>query len=199
MTDFLNNDIVRLGCVQELDGLHEIVNVLNVKIVSGGPMFFAAAAEDFGEYCDDAYALISASISDLVDEKHISIKNLTQTTVWGNIAWPTYTGGSQVAEAVAPQVACLGFGRTSISRVQIRKYLGLFTELNMTDGVWDGTVRGACENFMAYHITEQTMTNGLHLLGIAYRVSDGRVTEALSAATSANPVIQRRRRRGRGS
>lgn len=199
MADFETGDVVRLGCVMELESLHDVVNVLYQKIVSGGGMDFAQAALDLSEYADQLYLLIAARQTDLLDEKHIAVKNMTQGTVWGNIAWGAYGGGVNGSDATTPQVACLAYGRTPISRVQIRKYLGIFTQADLTDGVWDSPVTSVCDDFIGEHITEQTMTEGLVLKGCAYRLSDGRVTFAVSPSTSAHPVIQRRRRRGRGS
>lgn len=199
MADFEQDDVIRIGCVLQVSGAYEVVNVLNVIKLDGTSRTFAQLSPDIQEYCDALYATIEGRQTDLLTGKHISIKNMTQLTVWGNIAWDTYAGGTEVAEPTALQVACLGFGRTPLSRVQIRKYLGVFTELNLVDGAWDGTVRGACDNFMTYHIASQALTGGLNIQGIAYRPSDGRVVYATSAATSVQPVIQRRRRRGRGS
>lgn len=199
MADFDTSDVIRLGCVTQLDGLYEVVNVFHVQITGGGNLPFATASADLQEYCDALYAYIEASQSDFQTDKHISIKNMTQAEVWGNIAFSAYAGGTNVNSMTAPQVACLAFGRTVLSRVQIRKYLGVFTVANFPEGVWDGVVRGACDNLMTYHIAIQTMTNGMQLKGCAYRESDARVTFATGAVTSAQPVIQRRRRRGRGS
>lgn len=124
---------------------------------------------------------------------------MTQNTVWGNIAWDAYAGGTLAEQSTSLQVALLGFGRTAISRVQLRKYFGVFTERDMTSGAWLANVRGACDDLMVDHVQEQVMAGGLALQGCAYRLSDGRVTLATSVSTSEQPVIQRRRRRGRGS
>lgn len=198
MADFNDGDVVRLGCVQEIDLTDDLVNVLHVTINSGGPMAFAAASQDFQEYCDALYNPLVTSVSSRVTSKHISVKNVTQAQVWGNIAWLTYGGGSSGSDAVANQLAVLVWGRTTRPRVQIRKYLGLFTEINITNGLWISALQALCGAFMVYHIAPQTMTNGLVLQGCAYNYALSRVTLANSYAVSANPVVQRRRRKGRG-
>ena len=199
MADFNEGDVVRLGAVQEFDAAVEVVGVLHVVLQDATFLPFAAAAQDFQEYCDALYALYEASTSDLQLPKHISVKNITQAAVWGNIAWNIYSGGTNVADPTAPQVALLAWGRTSISRVQMRKYLGVGTEVEMTGGTWLAAARTRGQAFIDYHITPQTMGNGLILRGCAYKGDIARVTYAVTGTTSANPVIQRRRRRGRGS
>lgn len=199
MADFNEGDVIRLGCVQEFDGSEDIVNVLHVVPQDATFMTFAEAALEFQEYTDALYDIIAASLSELMLPKHISVKNVTRNEVWGNIAWDTYAGGTNVSDPTAPQVCVLGWARTNISRVQMRKYLGVFCEGDMTLGTWTAPLAAFCQDFMSYHILPQTMTGGLILKGAAVRESDKRVTFGVSGTASRNPVIQRRRRRGRGA
>ncbi len=199
MADFDTGDVVRLGCVQKLDGLHDIVNVLHVQITAGGGLTFAAAALDFQEYCSALFTLIDLVVVDNVTADHISVKNVTQSTVWGNIAWGTYTGGQNIQDPLHSQVALLAYGRTHLSIVQISKYLALMSDVEILGGVWTVTARVAAQAFIDYHIVGQLMAGGLILQGCAYRPLPVRVVFATSGTTSEVPVIQRRRRLGRGS
>ncbi len=199
MADFDTGDVVRLGCVMRFDELFDIVNALHVKIVSGGGLAFAAFTLDVQQYCDALYANISGRLSERVTDDRISIKNVTQSTVWGAIAWGAFTGGINVGDPTALATALLAWGRTQISRVQIRKYLGVFTETDMEGAVWNATARAAGQNYIDYHIVENLMDEGTVLQGVAYSPSLVRATPALTGATSAFPVTQRRRRQGRGS
>lgn len=199
MADFDTNDVVRLGCVMKFDGLYDIVNVLHVQITAGGGLAFAQATLDFQQYTDALYDTIDQLQSQLVTDDRISIANRTQNTVFGAIAWDAYVGGTLAQDPTPLQVALLAFGRTSVSRVQIRKYLGVFCEPNMTVGLWDAAARAAADAFMVYHVAGQTMDEGLVLRGCAYRHVTPRVVFAQSVSTSQVPVIQRRRRVGRGS
>lgn len=199
MADFDTGDVVRLGMVQKTTIAGDIVSVANVQITAGGGLAFAAASQDLQEWADTLWATVAADISNTQTADHISIKNMSQDTVWGNIAWNAYSGGTDVADPTAPQVALLVWGRTNRSRVQLRKYLGVFTEPDMTSGEWSAGVRSLAQNFIDYLITGHTMTNGMVLRGCAYRESDARVTFAVTGTTTANPVIQRRRRSGAGS
>lgn len=199
MADFETNDIIRLGGVCRFDGAIDIVNTFHVMIVAGGPMAFAQASQDFVEYMDTLMDYVDAVQSTLITDDYISIKNVSQSTVWGSVAWNAYTGGADAGAATAPQVACLGFARTMLSRVQIRKYFGVFTQGDITDGEWLSAVTTPVYNAMGWHIQQQVMTQGLTLLGVAWSDLYTRATVALSPAASPTCVIQRRRRRGRGS
>lgn len=199
MADFDTGDIVRLGAVQKYAGVSDIVGVLHLRINAGGGLAFAQASLDFQEYCDTLYALFEAQVSVLQLPEHISVQNVTQSTVWGNIAWDAYDGGTSAADVLAAQTAMLVWGRTAISRVQIRKYLGVLTEPFLTTGAWTAAARAAGLNFINYHIAAQAMTEGLVLQGVAWSPSLSRATTAVSGTTSPIPVTQRRRRTGRGS
>lgn len=199
MTDFLSGDIVRLGAVMRYNSTDDIVGVWHARIESGGPMAFAAAAQDFAEYIDDLYRSLVSYYSTVVVGDHISIKNMTKDEVWGNIAWgPAFTG-TNVSDRLPLQVALLAWGRTAKSRVQIRKYFGPFTEVDQTAGAWAAGIQSAVAARMAYHIASQTMTNGLELRGVAYNRTLGTYTYAIGATATTNPVVQRRRRQGRGA
>lgn len=180
------------------DNSDAIVNVWNVQINSGAPMAFAAAAQDFAEYVEALYRPIVASYPTRLVSDRISVKNETQSTVWGAIAWEVLFQGTNVGDPAPTQTCLLGWARTPISRVQIRKYFGPFTEVEMSLGFWNAPVRAECQGTMDYHIVPNAMTNGLILQGVAYSVLLARATLALTATTAETPVVQRRRRRGRG-
>lgn len=199
VADFDNGDIIRLGAVMRYDGTDDMVNVWHVRIESGGPMAFAAASADFAEYVDDLYRSLVSYYSTVTVGDHISCKNVTQATVWAAFAWsPAFTGTNAI-DRLATQMALLAWGRCAKSRVQIRKYFGPFTEQNMTSGLWVAAIQSACVARMFYHIAAQTMTNGLELKGVAYNRTAGTYEYALGATASTNPVVQRRRRVGRGA
>ncbi len=199
MADFDNGDVVRLGAQFLMNATDTIVNVWHVRIEAGAPMAFAAAAQDFQDYMGFLYSgLMTYYVTTFLSDR-ISVKNETQNTVWGSIAFGVPLAGSSVGDETAQQTALLGWGRTQISRVQIRKYWGPFTETDMSNGLWLSGIRAAVLGRMDYHIGSQTLGNGLELIGVAYNKILERATPALSATTTAVPVVQRRRRQGRGS
>lgn len=199
MADFDTGDVVRLGAKIAFDSTYDIVNVFNLRINSGGNLPFATASLDLQEWLDDFYGYLTTyMVNDCVADS-VSVKNETQDLVFGSMSWGTWSGGGHVGDPTPPGVALLGFCRTKYSRVQIRKYLGVFTDEYLTSGYWNSTIRGACDNAMSYLLNQQTMTNGLVLQGVAYNPTTGTARFGLTPSTSQEPVYQRRRRRGRGS
>lgn len=199
MADFETGDVIRLGVAFLMDTSDAIVNVFHVRIESGGPLAFAAAAEDLQEYIHYIYNPMMGSYATGLESDRISVKNETQETVWGAIAFQDPLSGSGGGNYTPLQVALLGYARTPISRVQIRKYWGPFLETAVTLGLWASGLRATCQTAMDYHIAEHTMGNGLELLGVAYSKSLDRAVEAYSSTTAEVPVVQRRRRKGRGA
>ena len=192
-------DVLRFGCVQVFNGTVDIVNVFHVEVVATPAGGFSAIAGDIQEYCDTMFATIASALSDMVNSDRISVSNETQGLVFGSIEWDSFAGGSNVADVTAPGVCCLTWARTVYPRVQMRKYLGPFTEADMTDGTWAGGLTTACNNLLDYHIALQELDDGLQVVGIAYNKALDRRAGAISTTVSANPVYQRRRRLGAGS
>ena len=199
MADFENGDVVRLGAQFLLNGTDALVNVYTLQINSGGPMAFAAAAQDFADYLNSLYGGFLAYWPTTFQTDRISVKNETQDTVWGAIAWKTVLTGTNINDSLPPQVALLGWGRTPLSRVQIRKYFGVFCENHISNGLWASGLRFVVDTAMQYVIAPQTQPNGLVLQGVAYNKALARATTALTVTTAEVPVIQRRRRVGRGA
>jgi len=199
MADFDNGDVVRLGASFLYQSSEQVVNVWTVKIESGGSLTFAQGSLELAEYVDELYQLCIGWYKTTFTSDRISVKNETQNTVWGSIAFENVLAGTQITDPLPQQVALLGWGRTPISRVQIRKYFGPLTENALSAGQWSSSVRASFQDVMDYHITSQTMTGGLELRGVAYNKPLDRATPALTATTAVVPVVQRRRRLGRGS
>lgn len=199
MADFEIGDVVRLGAAFLVDTTDAIVNVFHARIESGAPMAFAAAAEDFQDYIHFIYNPTMAQYPEAFLSDRISVKNETQDTVWGSIAFASPLAGTNVGDMLALQLGLLSWGRTPISRVQIRKYWGPFTEANITDGLWLSGIRAIFQDAMDYHILPHTMPNGLELVGVAYSKAFDRATLAYSSTTAQVPVVQRRRRKGTGA
>lgn len=199
MADFETGDVVRLGASFLLDVSDVIVNVFHAKIVDGGPMAFAAAAQDFQDYIHYIYNPTMGQYSNVFASDRISVKNETQNTVWGSIAFASSLVGAETGDRMNAQTALLSYARTPLSRVQIRKYWGPFTKVDLLNGLWISSIRATFQTAMDYHIAPHVMPNGLELLGVAYNKLLGRATEAYSSTTAQVPVIQRRRRTGTGA
>lgn len=192
-------DVLRVAAVLEFKGAEDIVNVFHLKHTGAGSFTFAEILTPLADYFDDLYAEITSVLSDEILPNYLSLANITQSTVLGAFAWGSFAGGTDTGDPTASQLCCLAYARTVLSRVQIRKYLGVFTESQMTNGLWLTGVSSACNDFMAYHITAQQPTTGLTLKGCAYNAGLARATFGISPHASTAPVVQRRRREGRGS
>lgn len=199
MADFDNGDIIRIGAVLEFKGAHAIANVWTAEIISGGSLSYAVMYTKAADYMDILYAHIASILSDDVLPDYLTLANLTQGTVGGAFAWDTFAGGTNANDPTAAQLACLAYARTRVARVQIRKYLGVMTDNNMTNGLWGSAVTSPCQIMMADFITDNDVGGGTVLRGVAYRPLDQRVTYGQSAHSSVEPVVQRRRREGRGA
>lgn len=199
MADVETGDILRVAAVMRISEISDIVNTWHLRVSAGGGIAWAEASLDIQEYMDDLYAYLTTYITDEQEADHLEMVNMTQDTTYGSFAWDTWTGGTNVNDPTAWQVSALGFVRTYKPRVQIRKYLGVFTDDQMTDGMWGSTLRSAIINMMTYHQGSQAMTQSLTLKGVAYNATAGTYQNGVSTSCSAAPVIQRRRRPGTGS
>jgi hypothetical protein len=183
----------------KFDTQHSIVNVWTVNVDAGGPATFASWQTAIQNYTAALYTYMNSYLVNNLVVDSIGVQNLTQGLVFGSMSWSGWGGGAATGDSLPLGCALLVFGRTLVPRVQIRKYLGVIGEVEATDGVWSGTVRGAAENMMTYHITQQTPDTGKQLTGIAYNPTTLAKTYATSVSSSGEVAYQRRRRRGRGS
>lgn len=199
MADVENGDILRIGATWQLEGAYEITNVWHAKVVAGGGIPYAEAALDVQDYMADIYVQLEPRLSNDMVTDFLTLSNVTQDTTFGAIAWQGEIQGDIETPITAPGVCLFAWARTLKPRVQIRKYFGVFTEAEMDDGVWNGTVRGVADAAMVIHVQDYTGGPALTLKGVAYNREFGTHVEAISVATSGEPAYQRRRKRGRGS
>lgn len=199
MADFDSLDVFKVGAVMKFKGVHDVVNVWTAQLTTGGGVDYAAMYGYVADYMDILYPNITSVLSNEMDVDYLTLSNLTQDTVGGAFAWGTFAGGTHVGQPVAAQLAVLAYARTRVPRVQIRKYLGVFTEDNLTNGLWVSAVTTPCSDMMADFITAQAIGGGLEATGCAYNAVGPRVTFGQSPHISIAPVVQRRRREGRGS
>lgn len=199
MAEVDQGDVLRIGAIWTFEGTHQVANIWHAQNVAGGDRSYAAASVDVAQYMDDLYDNILANLSNEMVADYITLANVTQATTMGAIAWPVPLTGGGAGDVTAPGVCLFAYSRTFTPRVQIRKYLGVFTEPEMTDGLWGAGVRAAAMAMMAAHVTNYVGAGGMTLLGVAYNRTLQTVTLGVSTSTSGEPAYQRRRRRGRGS
>lgn len=199
MADINDGDVIRIAAVMQLDLVHEITNVWHVLVVSGAPMTFAAATPDFQEYMDLMWFDLDARLSDHQTADRLEIQNVTTNEVFGSIDWGDFTAGAGVGDHNPLGVCAFAWGRTRTPRVQIRKYMGVFTEAELLDGRWTSVLLAELQTMIDEHIGQNTMSAGLVLQGVAWNRTLKTYTVATSGAVQAEAAYQRRRKRGRGS
>lgn len=199
MAEIDNGDVLRIGCAWVYDDAYEVTNVWHALAGSGANKAFVDIIDDVQEYVDALYTEMDTYLHEDMVVDRISVANVTQDLVFGSINYGVLAAGNMTLDPVAAGVALLAWARTLKSRVQIRKYYGVCGETSLTDGVWVSSIRTAAYTDMEYHIATNVMTDGLALTGVAWNRATLTYTLATGVATSAEPVYQRRRRRGRGS
>lgn len=199
MADFENNDIITLSARMTYDTSYSIVNVWTVILDNGGPLSFSQVQTAIQNYLDTLYGYLTTYLVDNQDPSSIGVRNETQGTVFGSMSWGSWAGGTNTVDPTPTGVALLAFARTKAPRVQIRKYFGVFGEDLTSNGLWTGTVRGAAENAITYHIGQQTPDTGITWTGVAYNPVGPVVNYGWTVASSAQPAYQRRRKMGVGA
>lgn len=199
MADFENGDIIRIAASLIYDLTEELVNVYHLRINDGGPFSWASMAPGLQDYMDGVMTTLDTELSTLISAGLLSVSNVTQSTVFGAIAWGAFSAGGAAGEPTAAGVTCFAFARTRKPRVQIRKYYGVFPQAAMVDGVWDAGVTGACGDSMDYHIAEQNPFAACDIQGVAYNRTLLTWEYGVTVSTNGEPSYQRRRRRGVGS
>lgn len=199
MADFEVGDIIRIAGVLTYDSTETLVNTYHVELTAGGPLAWADFFPRVQDYMDDIMQLIDTELSTLVVTDVLQVANVTQDTVFGAVGWGDFAQGGAAGEPTAAGVACFGFIRTRLPRVQIRKYYGVFPQSSMVDGIWDAGVTAAVQDAMDTHMADTLAGSGVYLQGVAYNRTLGTHTTGVSAAVRDEPAYQRRRKRGVGS
>lgn len=199
MADVETGDVLRIGATFLIQSVYEYTNVFHVRVTAGGPLSFADAADDIGEYMTDIYNEFIGRCTDQMTSYLITLQNLTQDTTYGAFAWPAPVNGPLATQYLPLGVACLCWGRTVKPRVQVRKYWGVFTEGDLANGSWTAALLTDCQDALSIHLTSYAGTNGLTMLGVAYNRTTQTTTDATGVTSTAEPAYQRRRKRGRGS
>lgn len=199
MAQIENGDILRIATSLLYDGIHEITNVWHVLVTGGGEKTFLEVEDDIQEYVDRLFEDIDTLLVTEITADSIGVSNATQGLVFGQIDFGTFAAGGDANDVTPAGSCCLAFGRTYQPRVQIKKYFGVFSRASMSEGKWVTAARNGVALCMGVHVTEQTMTDGLKLLGVAYNRTLATYQVVQSVVVREEPAYQRRRTRGRGS
>lgn len=194
-----DGDVLRIAAgFTYLAGGDEQVNTYFFELLSGGPMLDANALIDAGEMMERLYTHVLATQPITLKYNTLAVKNVTQDLLLGTIPWPTLIQGTGTGVAVSSQVAQLIFGRTSVPRVQMRKYVVGLQEEDVSNSLLTGAQITALTNMALELVAFQFPTNG-NWVPIAYNAVLDRRTRPVSAGVSLSTRTQRRRTLGRGA
>lgn len=199
MADFDSGDVLRLGAGLIYDGLYDVVNVWHVRAGATSGQNWAAVEAMVQDWLDGVYADLKTPLSDEIGTGQVSVANVTQDTTLGTILWSPTWAGANGSEPTAAGVCAFAWGRTHKPRVQLRKYFGVFCEINVVDGSWSTGVQDDVEAALTYAITPRSIDQFTEVQAVVYNRTLGTYELAYSVASAAEPAYQRRRKRGRGS
>lgn len=199
MADVDNGDIIRIGSGLIFDGLYDVVNVWHALTETTVGRTWAQLETAVQTWLEGIYTGLKAPLNDTIGTGSVSVANVTQATTLGSIPWSPTWAGVESGEQTAAGVCCFTWARTYKPRVQIRKYFGVFGEVNVTTGSWTSTVRNACEAALLYAITARSVESFTNFQAVAYNRDLATYQLGVSVDSSAEPAYQRRRKRGRGS
>lgn len=141
-------DVVRLTAEMLNQGIDDVQNVYHVLKVDGGSMTDADFMDDMADQLDLMYAFLTPrQITTHTYEQITGQKVFGGDDLMPDTAWPARIAGVQTADALPPQVAAMVAGQTVVSKVQGRKYLGGFTEIDNVNGVLESILVTALTNF----------------------------------------------------
>lgn len=199
MADVDSGDVLRIGAGLIYEGIYDVVNVWHILMETEEGRSWVGAEAAIQLWLNATYATLKTPLNDSIGTGPVSVANVTQVTTLGTIEWSPTWAGVESGEPTASGVCCFAWGRTYKPRVQIRKYFGVFGEVNVTTGSWTGTVQDACEDAMDYAIAPHALGQFTLMQAVAYNRTLLTYEKAHSTDVSAEPAYQRRRKRGRGS
>lgn len=178
-------------------------NVFNATIAgSGGPYDEDEVADDMLDWVEAMYLEIVGSLSDEVDGSQVQVYEYDAIDDdWDEVGTKTWSYDPAVATDQLPRgVALLINCRTIDPDVQGKKYLGGYTELAVTDGLFGGGSISQAADFADVWLTAfMGATSGADFQPVIWSPTGTTaklVTGDFSIATI--PAYQRRRKRGVG-
>lgn len=194
-----DGDILRVSAVLARGGSDAIVNVYHVEATDVDPLLQDGLRQDLQDWMEAIYGLINTRIPISVSYEQIEIFNVTDGGPEPTEPWLTLTLGTAAGDEIPDGVSALSIGRTGVSKVLGKKFWPIFTENQLTDGLFDGVTTTQVAVAAAEWITPFTgatlgeWTPGVWSRGVAS------FRPFISADGNNIPAYQRRRKRGVGS
>ena len=192
------NDIVRIQSRMLRNGTQAVQNVWHVRHETGVVADDAVWVAQVAALIDQEFQAYAAGIAPNITSLDMLFFNITQDVTLPDGAWATFTAGTGVGEANAPQVSAMVYWRTAAARVIGRKFLPPSDEVNQSDGNWSAGLLTLLVAFASFFV-------GNKVIGLG-TVSFGTFNQLLATynafQTAFAPIdarTQRRRRTGVGA
>ena len=200
----LNNDILRVTCqIHHPTSGTRTQNIYHWQCSDVVSQVFADIKADFAARLAALYDNMKAYMLDTTVSDGFKLVDLTTKETYGQGTW-TFAGLIAGQQETSPQVAAEVIAYTFEAGRFGRKYLGPFTEVDITNGMLGVALKGACETFGG--IYNQTFvgaaTGNTYLSGVARKVGGvwtfKQFATALGVLVAAGTRTQRSRTAGRG-
>jgi hypothetical protein len=192
------NDVLQVTATMKVGVSVTIQNVYHLVVKDIGGVDDEDVADDMGEYLEDIYTNLVASMTSSLIFIDYRVQNLTTEQDIGTFPWPSLTVGSSVASRLPFGVAALIKAKTQQGKHQGRKYFALFTEDHTDNGFVTAALQAdlADAGQAAYSEFTSTLVNNYTPVVLERDVLGGRAV--LSVQVPADWSYQRRRKPGVG-
>lgn len=192
-------DVLEAAARTEMVQADDVVNVWQYRYEDATPISDAQGISDVIAILEIFYTVLVAAQSVLQIYRDIRFRNVTQGTILGTHPWPTMTVGGGAADPVPFGVAGIINWTTLKPRIGMRKFLGVFTEANVTTGgVFSSALVSAMSTAAGPTLAPQAIGGRNYQFG--YQSPKTGLWEVpTSFLVTDVPGYQRRRKPGRGS
>lgn len=189
------NDILRV--VAEFAWLGQtVMNVYDLFV--GDDALDADLADDITLRLDQAYAELEDSLVTGLAGTGIKITNVTQAEDIGEFPFPNFTTGANVGDTLPPGVALLVTFPTNRLKSRGRKFLPGLSEVQVSAGVFSGSVLTQAAAYAALVASPWIGTNSGSPLSFGVQTALGGFRTFTGGVVSTVPAYQRRRKQGVG-
>lgn len=193
------NDVLEGAARTEFAGQDDVVNVWQYQYQDATPITDAQGISDVIALLEIFYTVLVAAQSVLQLYRDLRFRNVTQAQVLGTHPWPTMTIGGGAADPTPPGAAAVLNWTTLKPRIGMRKFLGVFTEANVTPaGVYSAALVASIVTAAAPTLAVQTVSGRNWRFGYQ-SPKTGLFEVPTSYLIQDIPGYQRRRKQGRGS
>jgi len=192
-------DVIEAAARWEYNAVEDVVNVFQFQKTDAGDISDSNTIDDILDLVEAVYTLLLGIITTIQVARDIRISNVSQNYVLSTEPWPSITAGTGTGDPLPPGVAGLVNFRTTVAKVNPRKYFGALTEANnAATGLITVAGTTALSNAGALLLTSMLGTYASWEYGyLSPKTSNFEQVQSYSVTNV--PAYQRRRKQGRGS